>query len=941
MLTNADFQSLEGKPGDFTVKINQRPRYIDAENCTACGLCTQYCPKHLVDPYNEGLALTRPIHIDYAQAIPATYYIDPSSCLYVNYDTCQICVPVCQSHAINFDQQPEDIELKVGGVVLSPGFGKIGEETLAKFSYGKHPDIVTAVELERMTSASGPFIGEVKCFSDGRHPKSMAFIQCVGSRDLGCDNGYCSSVCCMYAIKEAMVVKEHDPEVDITVYYMDIRTQGKDFDKAQQRAEAMGIKFVRAKVAGVTPWDNHLKLTYSTLDGKHEFTSHDMVVLSVGLESPKDAEGIANITGIELNKYNFAKSETFDPLITNRDGVVVAGAFQGPKDIPESVTQASAAAGILAGMLEKQRGQGIIHKTYPEEKPMEEEVRIGVFVCHCGINIASTVDVHKVENSVADMDGVVYHTDSLYSCSADAVETLKERIIEHDLNRVVIAACSPRTHEPLFQETLRDAGLNRCLFEMVNIRDQCSWVHAGEPDEATRKSEDLLRMAVAKARDLEPLPVQTVPVTPKALIIGAGIAGMTAALTLAEQGFESVLVEKEKTLGGTLGSLNYTHDAGETASNLKNLVAKVKKTKKIDVLTEGELVDFSGFIGNFSSVVAAGTGKSKKEHTIDHGVVVLATGGHEHRPGGYLLEESKKVLTQTELEKQLAGRSKNRAPDSIVMIQCAGSRGDDLNYCSKVCCNHAVKNALKIKELNPASQVIVLYRDMRTYGYAEDAYREARLKGVVFIPYDLDNKPEVYEKSRKLHVKFFDSLMQEEMDLTPDLVALSVGIVADGTEDLSKLLKAPLTEDNFFLEAHVKLRPVELPVAGVFVCGLAHGPKPVDETIAQAQGAAAKAAIPLVKGSVTVDPIVSKVDQDTCIGCTLCVNLCPFGAIEMVKVGKKKKAQTISASCKACGICSSHCPTFAISMGGFTNEQITDQIVAFGGVTEKETAEVA
>ena len=941
MLTNADFQSLEGKAGDFTVKINQRPRYIDAENCTACGLCTQYCPKHLVDPYNEGLALTRPIHIDYAQAIPATYYIDPSSCLYVNYDTCQICVPVCQSHAINFDQQPEEIELKVGAVVLSPGFGKIGEETLAKFSYGKHPDIVTAVELERMTSASGPFIGEVKCFSDGRHPKSMAFIQCVGSRDLGCDNGYCSSVCCMYAIKEAMVVKEHDPEVDITVYYMDIRTQGKDFDKAQQRAEAMGIKFVRAKVGAVTPWDDHLKLTYSTLDGKHEFKSFDMVVLSVGLESPKDAEGIADITGIELNKYNFAQSETFDPLITNREGVVVAGAFQGPKDIPESVTQASGAAGIIAGMLEKQRGQGIIHKTYPEEKPMEDEVRIGVFVCHCGINIASTVDVHKVENSVADMDGVVYHTDSLYSCSADAVETLKERIIEHNLNRVVIAACSPRTHEPLFQETLKDAGLNRCLFEMVNIRDQCSWVHAGEPDEATRKSEDLLRMAVAKARDLEPLPEQTVPVTPKALIIGAGIAGMTAALTIAEQGFESVLVEKEKTLGGTIGSLNYTHDAGETASNLKNLVAKVKKTKKIDVLTNGELVEFSGFIGNFSSVVASGTGKSKKEHTVDHGVVILATGGHEHRPGGYLLEESKKVLTQSELEKRLAGRSKNRAPDSIVMIQCAGSRGDDLNYCSKVCCNHAVKNALKIKELNPAAQVIVLYRDMRTYGYAEDAYREARLKGVVFIPYDLDNKPEVYEKSRKLHVKFFDSLMQEEMDLTPELVALSVGIVADGTEDLSKLIKAPLTEDKFFLEAHVKLRPVELPVAGVFVCGLAHGPKPVDETIAQAQGAAAKAAIPLVKGSVTVDPIVSKVDQDTCIGCTLCVNLCPFGAIEMVKVGKKKKAHTISASCKACGICSSHCPTFAISMGGFTNEQITDQIVAFGGVTEKETAEVA
>ncbi len=937
MVTNADLTALKGKPGDFTAKITKRPRYIDAENCTACGLCTLYCPKHLADPYNEEMALTRPIHIDYAQAVPATYYIDPSSCLHITHDTCQICVPVCQSHAINFSQKPEEIELKIGAVILSPGFGRIKKDTLAKFSYGKHPDVVTAVEFERMTTASGPFLGEIKCFSDGRHPKSLAFIQCVGSRDLGCDNGYCSSVCCMYAIKEAMVAKEHDPEVDITIYYMDIRTQGKEFDKAQQRAENMGIKFVRAKVADVTPWENRLQLTYSTLDGQHKFVPHDMVILSEGLESPKDAEGIAKITKIKLNKYNFAQSDTFSPLTTNVEGVVVAGAFQGPKDIPESVTQASAAAGIVAGMLTKQRGQGIVHKDYPDEQPMGDEVRIGVFVCHCGINIASVVDVHKVEDSVEDMEGVVYHTDSLYSCSADAVETLKDKIIEHNLNRVVIAACSPRTHEPLFQETLKDAGLNRCLIEMVNIRDQCSWVHAGEPEAATDKSQDLVRMAVAKARGMQPLPEQTVPVTEKALIVGGGIAGMTVALTLAKQGFKSVLLEKGNEVGGNLGLLNHTLDASETASHLKSLLAQVDKSDKIDVLTNAELADFSGFIGNFTSVISHGSGKKKKEETIDHGVVVLATGGHEHRPGGYLLEENKKVVTQMELEKRLAGWAKDRAPDSVVMIQCAGSRGDDLNYCSKVCCNHAVKNALKIKEVNPAAQVIVLYRDMRTYGYAEDAYREARLKGVIFIPYEPDNKPQVYVEKRRLHIKFFDSLMQEDMDMTPDLIALSVGIKPDGTEELSKLLKAPLTDDKFFLEAHVKLRPVELPVAGVFVCGLAHGPKPVDETIAQAQAAAAKAAIPLVKGRVTIDPIVSVIDADTCIGCRLCVSLCPFGAIEMFKVGKKNKARTISASCKACGICSSRCPTFAISMGGFTNEQITDQIIAFGEVVEKET----
>lgn len=942
MLTNTDLLALEGKSGDFTARVNMRPRYIDAESCTACGLCTQYCPKHLEDSYNEGLALTRPIHIDYAQTVPATYYIDPATCMYLQYDTCQICVPVCQSKAINFHQKPEELDLKVGAVILSPGFGRIKEETLEKLGYGQHPDVVTSFEFERMTNASGPFVGEVKCFSDGRHPKRIAFLQCVGSRDLGCDNGYCSSVCCMYAIKEALVAKEHDPEVEISIFYMDMRTQGKDFDKTRERAEAMGIKFIRAKVGGVTPWLNRLQLTYSTFEGSHEFEPFDMVVLSVGLESPKDAQAIAKTTGIELNRYDFVHSEVFTPLQTSRDGVIVAGAFQGPKDIPESVTQASAAAAIVSGLLEKQRGMGIVQKTYPDEEPAGDEVRIGVFVCHCGINISSVVDVAKVEDSVVGMEGVVYHTDSLYACSQDAITTIRDTIIEQKLNRVVIAACSPRTHEPLFQETLKDAGLNPCLIEMVNIRDQCSWVHAGEPDEATRKSEDLLRMAVAKARRLKPLPSQTVPVTRRAVVIGAGIAGITSALTIAEQGYKVTLLEKEGRLGGKMGLLNHSMSLDDTAATLKKMVADVKKNKNIDVITRAELVQTSGFIGNYSSIIAVGEpeDEQREEYTVDHGVIILATGAHENRPDGYLLEESKKVFTQQELEKRLAGRAKNRVPDSIIMIQCAGSRGDGLDYCSKVCCNHAVKNALKIKELNPDSEVIVLYRDMRTYGYGEDEYRDARLKGVVFIPYKLDRKPEVYEKGRQLSVRFFDPIMQEEVVVSPDLVALSVGIVPDGTEALSKLLKAPLTGDKFFLEAHVKLRPVEISVGGVFVCGLAHGPKPLDETIAQAQAAAAKATIPLAKGKVSIAPIVSSVKEDECIGCGICVSLCPFATIEMIKVDKKRKARTISASCKACGICASHCPTFAITMGGFTNEQIIAQIEAFGSITEKETVEV-
>ena len=927
--------ALEGKPGNFTAKVKVRPRYIDPDKCTACGLCTQYCPRHLVDGYNEGLALTRPIHIDYPQAVPASYYIDPEACLYLTENTCKICVPVCRSRAIDFTQVEKIEELQVGAVVVAPGFGRVPDSTLAKYGYGQHPDVVTSLEFERLLNPSGPYQGQVLTMSDRRHPKRLAFIQCVGSRDLGCDNGYCSSVCCMYAIKEAMVAKEHDPELDITIYYMDMRTQGKDFDAAQKRAESQfGIKFVRAKVADVMPWGKKgLKLTYSTLDGGHHFEPFDMVVLSVGLDSPKDAQAIAQTLDIELNRYDFCDTSAFTPLNTSREGIFVAGAFQGPKDIPESVTQSSAAAGIASALLKQQRGAGYVIKSYPEERDIkDEEVRIGVFTCHCGINIGGVVNVPSVDQYAGGMENVVYHSESLYSCSQDAQEVIKQKIKEHKLNRVVIAACSPRTHEPLFQETLKDAGLNRSLFEMVNIRDQCSWVHAQEPEAATRKAMDLIRMGVAKARGIKPLTEQTVPVTAKAVVIGGGVAGMTAALTLAEQGFHTTIVEKEAALGGNLLAIKKTILGVDTEKTLKAMIEQVKKTKLITVCTQAELLDVSGFVGNFSSVIRLANGQ---ENTIDHGVIILATGGKEHTPKTVLgkeLPDSEAIITQRELETRLNAKGK-KLPDSVVMVQCAGSRGDDLNYCSKVCCNHAVKNALTLKEKNPQAQVIVLYRDLRTYGYAEEKYREAREQGVIFIPYNLDAKPELDQKgkAKAVAVRFFDPILGEEVTVNPDLVVLSVGIVPQGSEVLSKLLKVPITADKFFLEAHVKLRPVEMPVDGVYVCGLAHSPKPLDETVVQAHAAAAKAAMPLVKGMVKVDPIVSHVDKEACIGCGLCVSLCPYKAIQMLtSEDKKKRAETIVASCKACGICASHCPTFAISMGGFTNEQIFSQIEAFG-----------
>lgn len=927
IITKATLVSVEGGPGRFAVRVHRLPRYVDEELCTGCDTCAKYCPVQVLDPYNQGLAFSKAVRKDYVQAVPSSYYIDPAHCLFLKHEMCTICVSACPSHAINLQDKDEFLDLSVGAIILSPGFGRIGHEVLSRFGYGKYPDVVTSMEFERLMSASGPSQGKILRPSGLADPRKIAFLQCIGSRDVTCNNNYCSSVCCMYSIKEAMIAKEHDPYVHVTIFYMDMRTRGKGFDQTRERSKAKyGIRYVRSRVASVEEADGSLRLTYVNDRGEHKVEEFDMVVLSEGLESPDSAKELSGITGIDLNKYDFCETHSVTPLETSRPGIFVAGAFKGPYDIPDCVTHASGATAGVAELLAATRGTEAIKKEYPPEIETGDEPRIGVFVCHCGTNIAGVVDVNDVAEYASTLDSVVFVGRNLYSCSQDTQELIKEKIKEQNVNRVVVAACTPRTHEALFQETLKEIGLNPSLFEMANIRDQCSWVHADTPEEATTKAKDLLRMAVAKARLIEPLKEQTVAVIPEALIIGGGLAGMSAALSLAEQGFESYLVEKTDLLGGNLNRMYYNLEGRDIRGFLKDIIKKVEDAPLVHVYKNSEVENISGYVGNFSTRLNT----DSEDVALEHGVTIIATGGREYQTKRYLYGDSEQVVTQLEFEKILAGSPDPTTIEDIVMIQCVGSRGEDLEYCSRICCGQAVKNALKVRQLNPDANIYVLFRDMRTCGFVEDYYTEARDKGIIFIRYEVDDKPRVTDNAGSIRVEFTDMILGETVQIEPDYLVLSVAIVPNEIERLSKMLKTVTTQENFFLEAHVKLRPVESAVAGVFVCGLAHWPKSIGDSISQAKAAAAKAAILLGRGYVTVEPIVSSVDIETCIGCGICESLCPYASIRMIKVGKKKKAETISASCKGCGICASHCPTLSISMAGFTNKQILSQIGAFG-----------
>jgi heterodisulfide reductase subunit A len=932
ILAYTDVLDLEGTAGHFNLTLKKKARAIDPAKCVGCGICAEKCPVKISDPFNLGLNTRKAAFIPYPQAVPLVYTIDKQKCLYFTKGKCRICEKFCESDAVVYDQQDEIVQLKAGAVIMAGGFEPFDASLKGEYGYGRWPNVVTSLQYERILSAAGPFEGDIRRISDGRRPQRIAWIQCVGSRDSHIDQDYCSAVCCMFAAKQAMITKEHDPNIETTIFHIDIRAHGKGFDRFYERSKTENnVRYVRSMISRIVPnpEDDTLQVAYAAPGQQPAEETFDMIVLAIGLCSNPATKKLAARAGLELDPHGFCTSDPLDIVDSSKKGIFLCGAVQGPKDIPDSVQQGSSAAACAISLLADARGT----LTTAAEKPAERDVsrekpRIGVFICHCGINIAGVVDVEAVAEYAGSLSDVVYATHTMFACSTDQQEEIKKVIADQGLNRVVVASCSPRTHEPIFRKTLRQAQLNPYLFELANIREHDSWVHRAEPAAATTKACDLVRMSISRARLLKPLRDTIYDVVQSALVIGGGLAGLTAALTIAQQGCEVTIIERTAELGGHARTLHYTEDGASPAGYVQALIRKVETEPRITVYTRAELLATTGACGHFTSVIAL----QEQSKEITHGVTIVATGGQEYQPDEYQYGKHPRVITQKEFESMLVSKPEQaKQLQRVVMIQCVGSREPESLYCSRVCCTASVKNSLKLKALNSDVDVSILYRDIRTFGLRESYYRQARLEGVRFFRFKRDQKPAVTLEGDALSISVFDQHLQRPVQLSTDLLVLNTAIRPhSASRQLAENLRLPLDEDGFFMEAHPKLRPLDFAKAGFYVCGLAQGPKFAAESIAQARGAAARAMRVLYRNRIVAEGMITHVDPDLCRACGECERACLFEAVKIKEqVHGAKSAVVNDGMCTGCGACNAACPTGAASLAHFQDDQVNTMIKSF------------
>ncbi|WP_321416038.1 FAD-dependent oxidoreductase [uncultured Desulfobacter sp.] len=917
--TMTELTSLSGEAGNFTATLKTAPRFIDIDKCTACGECLKKFPEAV--RFTPGLDPRAPTCMRYPQATPYAYSIDMEK-----IDDVEALKAVCKAGAIVPDDTEQEVQINAASVIMSVGAEMFDPSVMDNFGSGKFDNVVPGLEYERIMSASGPYQGNLVRKSDQKPPKKVAWIQCVGSRGINKhDVSYCSSVCCMYALKEAMVTKERfGDDIETTIFFMDMRTFGKDYEQYFDRAKKdFGIRLIRCKPHTVIELpDKSLEITYAREElSAMEKEQFDMVVLSTGFRPNQKTIDLAQTLGIELSEHNFAKSGTMDPVTTSKNGVYVCGVFESPKDIPETLVQASAAASIAGTVIESEEPVDEQGSPYPPQRDVEgEDPKIGFFVVDCDGEIGQALDIDKLlENAKTNPDVAVAEAFGL-SCSFESMDKIESLIKEQNLNRVVIGSGSPRIQEPMFQDMLRRAGLNPYLLELVNLRDQNAWAHIDAPAKALEKAFQLVQVGISGVRLAKPLAEKVLPTSQSALVVGGGVTGMTSALELADQGTFTYLVEKAPVLGGQALNLSQTIEGDDVTAFVKDLVARASNHDNIKVYTDAVVTDHNGVPGNFSTGIKQVAADAHEQ--IEHGVTILATGATANRPAVYGLGELDKVMTQLDLDGILENDpEKIKEMEQIVMIQCAGSREEGNPNCSRLCCQAAIKNALRLLHVNPDLDIFVLYRDIRTYGFQEDYYKKARDKGVKFIRFDLEHRPVVREDGGKTIVYAHDFILGQDIEIEADCVALSTGLVAnaDTTDKLARVFDLPKTEDGFFLEDHVKLKPIDMALRGFFVAGTAHSPKVIRESITQAHAVAGRARTMLATKEITLPATYATVNPIKCAVCLVCVRACPYN---VPFINDERHSEIDPAKCRGCGICAAECPAKAIELQAWDDDQI-------------------
>mgnify|MGYP001051194204 CR=1 FL=1 len=913
LLPYSEVSKVEGEGGNFSVSIVRKPRFVDAKRCTLCEACIKVCPVEMEREFGGGLEKRKAIYLPYPQAIPHSLVIDSKTCI-----RCGECVKVCSPGAIDLDMKEEQEKIEVGAIILGFGFEPFWAQRKGEYGFGRYANVLTSIQFERMLSTSSPTQGLPIRLSDGKKMERIAFIQCVGSRDPSCGQDHCSTICCMYATKQAMIAEDRSPELEVNFFYMDIRPMGKDYERYYERAKnEYGIEYKRCAISTIKelPVTKNLRITYVKEDGTFEEKDFDAVVLSVGFTPPQTIKGLAERMGLQLNRQGFCQTDEFNPAQTSVKGIFVGGAFRSPRDIPESVVEGSSAAAAAASFLSP---YAYIHpvKEYPAEGALSEEIpKVGVFLCHCGEELKKYLSISHLMDEAKRTREVVHIEEVGLACLPEDLDLIKRRIGEHGLNRIVVAGCSHREIRKAMEEMAKGMGFNPYLIEYANLREQCAFVHKDYPELATEKARALIQMAIERARRAQPIRKGRQKVEKKALVVGGGLSGMTASVRLAEQGYEVQLIEKKKELGGNLKESFYTLRGSNPQALLQNLIKQVENNGLIHLYSEAEVLGCEKTNGHYRTKIR----HQNEEKILDHGALILATGGEEVTPKGYLYGEDHRVMTQRQLEKMIHLNDESlKHIHSVVMIQCVGSRDEEHPYCSRICCSHAVKNALKLKERNRGVNVYVLYRDVRTYGFYETYYHDARGKGVIFIRYDLENRPEVALRNGSLQVSLYDPAMNDRIALPADRVVLSTGIEPNDHRELARIFDVESNPDGFFMEANPKSAPLDSVDRGKFFCGLCHSPNFIEDSISQGNAAAARAATILAKEAVEEKAYLAYVIKRLCCGCGLCVTVCPYGARVMNE--EEGKAEVIGALCQGCGSCIVACRNAASQQRNFEKE---------------------